>query len=115
MEDPNALTDPPVWCHWRTYVAMHPGYIPPLGFPDVHVSNYEALRMDLDLALAQVQQAAAVEKEVRKLLKRHKRQGDPRHGHRVPGCWDGDAKHPPGSACKACRNWDKLRELLEQE
>lgn len=118
MKDPNALTEPAVLCHWRTYSAMHPGWVPPPGFADVHVTNYEMQRMELDLALAQADENALLYSELRgeveKLLKRHKRWGDPRHGHQVPGRWDGDAKHPAGSICKACRNWEKLRELLDQ-
>lgn len=117
MKDPNALTEPAVWCHWRTYTAMYPGWVPPPGFADVHVTNYEALQVDLDLAHGQLQESRSAYSELReevgKLLKRHKRPGDPRHGHQVPGRWDGDAKHPAGSVCKACRNWERMRELLD--
>lgn len=117
MKDPNALTSPAVWCHWRTYTAIHPGYVPPVGFPDVHVTNYEALQMDLSLAQSQLaahlRETAELRVEVGELLKRHKRYGDPRHGHQVLGLWDGDTKHPAGSVCKACQNWERLRELSD--
>lgn len=117
MKDPNALTEPALLVSWRTYTALHPGYVPPVGFPDVHVTNYESLQIDLELAerkaQAWEQDAVAVREAAGNVLKRHKRPGDPRHGHQVRGLWDGDTKHPAGTVCKACRDWDRLRELLE--
>jgi len=52
-------------------------------------------------------------KEVRKLLKRHRKHGSPRHGHQVPGLWDGDSTHPAGTVCKEYRNWERLRQLID--
>jgi hypothetical protein len=40
-------------------------------------------------------------------------QGSPAHDHQVPGCWDGDAKHPKGSECKQCQRYNKLRVLVD--
>jgi len=52
-------------------------------------------------------------KAVKRLLAHLKGAGSPRHGHQVPGRWDGDSRHAAGSICKECRRYDKLRELVK--